>query len=91
MEVVFTFHTTHAAISGERVLLENGVKVKVMPLPSSLGAGCGLCLRVDDSELEKSRQLMAAENIEPEDIYDKTTEQNQTLYRRRRAGPGPHV
>ena len=80
MEAVFTFHSTHDAINGERLLLEGGVKVKVMALPSSLGAGCGLCLRVASAELEQSRSLMGGASIQPEAVYLKQTENGKAVY-----------
>jgi hypothetical protein len=79
-EVVLTFHNTHEAISGERLLLMGGVKVRVMPLPSSLGAGCGLCLRVAPDELDGSRRLLKEAAINPHGLYLKGVEDGKTVY-----------
>ena len=80
MEAVFTFHNTHGAICGERRLLDNGVKVRVMALPSCLGAGCGLCLRVAMDDVAPSRELLHDVGIEPEAVYRKSTEAGVTRY-----------
>lgn len=80
MEAVFTFHNTHDAINGERLLLEGGIKVKVMALPSSLGAGCGLCLRIAADELYFSQRLLGESAISPEGVYFKTKENGKAVY-----------
>jgi len=80
MEVVFTFYSTREAISGEDLLLEGGVKVKVMPLPDSLGAGCGLCLRVAPDELDVSRRLLKEADISPQGLFAKGVEDGRTVY-----------
>lgn len=80
MEVVFTFHNTHDAINGERLLLAGGVTVKVMALPASLGAGCGLCLRVPSDDLDASRRVLEELAISPQAIYAKGIENGKTLY-----------
>jgi len=81
MEAIFTFHSTHEAMTGERTLIDGGVKVRVMALPSSLGAGCGLCLRVDQSELKTANRLLGAVGLQPEGTYFKQIEDGVTTYR----------
>ncbi len=80
MEVVFTFHNTHEALNSERLLLAGGVKVKVMALPSSLGAGCGLCLRVASDDLDGSRRLLQESGICPQAVYAKGRENGTVAY-----------
>jgi hypothetical protein len=79
-EAVFTFSSTHGAVTGERRLLEGGVAVKVMPLPSSLGAGCGLALRVPGDELERARRLLADAGLAPEGLYARAVKNGKTEY-----------
>ncbi|MDR0376699.1 MAG: DUF3343 domain-containing protein [Spirochaetaceae bacterium] len=57
-EVIFIFHTAHGAIMGERTLHVAGVEVKVMPVPSSLGPACGIALRVNPEDAEKTAALL---------------------------------
>lgn len=80
MEAVFTFKNTHDAIHGERILLDEGVAVKVMALPSSLGAGCGLCLRLPAEALDASRALLEQSGIVPEGTYFRHTENGKITY-----------
>lgn len=79
-EVVFTFHSTREAISGEKLLLEGGVKVRVMPLPAGLGAGCGLCLRVAPDDLDGSRRLLREAALNPQGLFFKGLRDGQTVY-----------
>ena len=81
MEAVFTFHSTHESLAGEQALIGGGIKVRVMALPSNLGAGCGLCLRIDDGDLDLSGRLMAEAGLQPEGIYLKEIKDGATTYR----------
>lgn len=80
MEIVMTFRTSHNAISGERVLEEGGLAVKVMPKPMALGAGCGICLRVDGNDLAQARELLATAGIAPQGCYEKRMTAEQIEY-----------
>lgn len=79
-ELVFTFHSTHQAIKGEQSLVNGGLKVRVMALPNSLGAGCGLCLRVAPDEVTTALALLQDVGIEPEGVYSKVMEEGRAVY-----------
>ncbi len=72
MEYVFTFTTTSLAIKAEQALLGAGLKITVMPLPSQIKAGCGLCLRVQKEDLQTARTLLREKEITNSEIYEKT-------------------
>jgi hypothetical protein len=57
-EFIFTFRSAHDAIMGERLLLDSGVDVRVMPLPRVLGKSCGIALRVSGEDTEKALSLL---------------------------------
>ncbi len=79
-EAVFTFHSAHGAIKGEQSLIEGGVPVKVMALPAALGAGCGICLRVDLDDLPAARRFLAEADVVPEKVYRKSFEGGRAVY-----------
>jgi hypothetical protein len=54
IEFVFTFDTVKDAVMGEKILLDAGIEVMVMPKPHQLGSRCGICLRVKPDDLEKA-------------------------------------
>ncbi len=70
MEILFTFPHTRGAIRAEKVLLEHEIAVSMMPLPSQLGAGCGLSLRLNKDREEEARQILQAADVQWENIYD---------------------
>lgn len=63
MDVIFSFKTTHDAILGERILLEGGGDVRVMPLPGGIAAGCGICLRIPPGRRVAAAMSLAARGV----------------------------
>lgn len=58
--VIYGFQTTHDALVGERTLLESDVMHATIPTPKSLGALCGIALRVPvDSAADAEKALTA--------------------------------
>ncbi|MDR1319147.1 MAG: DUF3343 domain-containing protein [Treponema sp.] len=58
LEIIVVLRNTHEAIMGERKLLDSGLDVRVMPMPRQLGPGCGMALRIDPGDFEKTRELL---------------------------------
>ncbi|MEG1846901.1 MAG: DUF3343 domain-containing protein [Lachnospiraceae bacterium] len=69
MELILTFKNTNYAIQAEQTLLERGVKVKVMPLPSVIRAGCGICLRITEENGVIAQQILEEIGVSVEEIY----------------------
>ena len=44
---VLTFHTTDAAMEMEAFCKQNGIAGRLVPIPRSLSAGCGIAWRVE--------------------------------------------
>ena len=68
-EVVFTFSGTHGAVAGEAALQESGFAPRVMALPDQIGAGCGICLRVDESDASAAQKSLEAAGLSPEGVF----------------------
>ncbi len=68
-EIILTFASTHASITGERALLDAGISVKVMPLPGAISAGCGLCLRIPPESLTISERALHNAGVEIQGRY----------------------
>jgi hypothetical protein len=81
MEVVFTFSNTNYAIQAERTLLSANLKVKVMPLPSAIRAGCGLCLRLHEKDSKKAQNILENINIPAEQIFIRTSENAKSKFK----------
>lgn len=69
MDIVVTFHTTHGVITGEKVLLADELPVEVSGLPPAISAGCGLCLRLQENQLEKALAVLGVHDIAIQGVY----------------------
>lgn len=80
MEYILTFERTMDAIQGESCLLEGLLDVKVMSLPSSIQAGCGICLRVSPEQLAQACLILDSAHIVPGGLYQRTLVQGASQY-----------
>ncbi len=71
---LITFSQTSQAIRGEGLLLDRGLPVRVIPLPSRIGAGCGICFRIQGPDLEEASHILQEAGIEDIGIYEKSQE-----------------
>lgn len=69
MEYIITFKNTNWAIKSEHYLLEENLQVKVMPLPTQISAGCGICLRIPAAEIQTALDLLSAKKVEDVGLY----------------------
>lgn len=79
-EIVFTFSTTSHAIAAETFLLEAGFSLQVMPLPSKIQAGCGICLRLSPTCQEKAQVVLKEHSIPIHAIYQREVQDGQSIY-----------
>lgn len=68
-DAVLTFRTARHAILGEQVLLAAGERVRVMPLPARITAGCGICLRVPAARRGAAAAALAGGGAPAEGIF----------------------
>lgn len=70
MKLVITFHTTTEAMVMEKACKEVGAEGRLIPVPRSISAGCGLawCAKL---EIEQDlRNLMEKQGIHPQEIQE---------------------
>lgn len=79
-EYVLTFARTHDAMLAEQVLMDSGIQPSVMPLPSSIRAGCGLCLRVAPASHVQALNCLESAGCTPQDIYCRTVQDGKSTY-----------
>ncbi len=70
-DYLITFNRTSEAIQGEAILLEKGLSVKVLPLPSRIRAGCGICFRLLPEEFEEAVRLLEAAGLKHLGLYER--------------------
>jgi hypothetical protein len=76
LELIIIFGSSHDAIMGERLLLDSGLEVRVMPMPVQLGPGCGIALRIDQRDSKKARALLGGTI---QGIYRRPSESGQVF------------
>jgi hypothetical protein len=80
MEYIITFKNTNFAIKAEQCLFEKKLRVGVLPLPSQISAGCGICLRVKPDEIKAALEILAGKSIDEAGLFLRTEENNQFVY-----------
>ena len=63
--IVFGFASTHEALDAEALLDDMGIDVVPIPAPKSIGALCGIALRLPPDQAERARRYMDAVGIVP--------------------------
>lgn len=66
--IVFLFPSTSGAIRAEKLALDSGFKVKLIPVPRQLSSDCGLCLRCSPADVEAIRSLLEISGVDFEGV-----------------------
>ena len=67
--VILVFGTSHA-IRAEHLLQRAGVTCKMIPVPRHLSSNCGVCVRIERSDVEVAKQTLAEGKLEIESIHE---------------------
>ena len=70
MMCIATFHTTSMAIMFERICRKEGIKSKIVPVPRSLSASCGLACEFPCGALENIKQICETRTIEVDSFHE---------------------
>lgn len=68
-KLVITFYTTTAAMAMERVCKEQGAPGRLIPVPGSISADCGLAWCAGNESEDALLALMVQQGITPQGIY----------------------
>lgn len=66
---VVLFHTSSSALRAEKILMNNGLTVKLIPTPRQFSSDCGISLRFMWCEEARTRELLAAGRVEVASIH----------------------
>ena len=80
MEYIVTFKNTNLAIKAEQCLLEQKLQISVLPLPSQINVGCGICLRVDQAEIKPALKILADRQITEIGLFSRVLENSRFSY-----------
>lgn len=67
---VVTFRTTAGAMAMEKACLAASVPGRLIPVPRSISAGCGLCWAAPQEAREQVEELVVRECLDVDGIYD---------------------
>lgn len=67
--LVITFYTTAAAMAMEKLCKESGADGRIIPVPGSISADCGLGWCAGNESEDALLALMVQHNITPQGIY----------------------
>jgi hypothetical protein len=60
---VVLFHTNSAVLRAEKIMLREGIKIKLIPVPRDLSSDCGIALRFDRSDEPCIREILEMANV----------------------------
>jgi hypothetical protein len=66
---VVLFASTHFAIRAEKVAKENGLNVKLIPVPRRLGSDCGVCLRFSWEQKDRIEEALRQAGVQMESVH----------------------
>ncbi len=70
LKLVVTFHTTADAMAMEKECKERGVPGRIIPVPRSISAGCGLSWCAELADREQIVSMMKTVGIREEEIHE---------------------
>lgn len=79
-EYILSFDSAYDAMAAEQALLQAGVPVRVMPLPASISAGCGICLRIVPDAWQQVFGILSGQPIRPPSVYLRTITDGKSQY-----------
>ncbi|WP_316089186.1 DUF3343 domain-containing protein [Fusobacterium sp.] len=59
--------STHLIIKSEKLLKENGIECRIIPLPSEVKATCGLSIKTEFENRNRADELFKSNGIELEE------------------------
>lgn len=68
-KLVITFHTTTAAMAMEQACREQGAEGRLIPVPGSITADCGLAWCANNESEDELLALLVQCSIQPQGIY----------------------
>lgn len=76
---LIAFESTHHAIKGEKLLLNENIKVRTIPTPRDITASCGLSIKFSEEKLNEVIKIMEESKLKLKGIYMVTKSNNKNL------------
>lgn len=72
ISAIITFANSHLVLKAEKTLELAQKKIRVIPLPSEISSGCGLCIMCDINKLDSMLTVLKKEDIAFKNLYKLT-------------------
>lgn len=66
---VILFHTTSSVLRSEKLLIREGVEVKLIPTPRQLSSDCGIALRFDWNCRDRIMSVLEEARVEIDAVH----------------------
>ncbi len=70
MRLIVTFHTTTDAMAMEKLCKQNSISGRLIPVPGSVSAGCGMCWCTNLQEKEKICNFLETKDLKVQTILE---------------------
>jgi hypothetical protein len=67
---VILVYSTSYAIRAEKLLAQEGIPVKLIPVPRQLSSDCGVCVRVKRNAVEAALRILERAGLEIDGAHD---------------------
>ncbi len=61
---VILVESTSQALHIEKLILQQGIESKMIPVPRHLSSDCGVCVRINVSSIDITRRIIAEHKLE---------------------------
>lgn len=66
---IMVFNNTNDAMNGEKNFKNSNIEFVIMPTPTYITQSCGICVRFNESVLEKVNNMIEEVNLRYKNIY----------------------
>ena len=67
--LIISFESTHHAMFAEKMMKKAEIDIMVVPTPRQIDKSCGISIKIQDEDMEKSITTLTKYNIELKGIY----------------------
>ena len=67
---VVLFQSISSALRAEKLLKKEGIAYKLIPVPRHLSSNCGVCVRIERTDVERARQVLQRGSLDIEGVFE---------------------
>ncbi len=78
LDGLVTFFASHHAMRAEKALRKEGIAAALVPGPREISPNCGVAMQFEYAQVERVRELLAANKVQIEAIHQYRMEMDAT-------------